>query len=135
MFGCVMQGPIRLSKQRILGGYPRALCIYHSKVGPQPIFGSVACSLAVPTGLLLQGFQGYGKLAGGLLQVLCMKLRSCNPASFFDILMDGCIRGGGIGQGIRKLGPIPIYKPFYSSCLSLMAGCSTHSACHHSTEF
>jgi hypothetical protein len=30
---------------------------------------------------------------------------------FFDILADGCIMGGGVGYGMRKLSPIHINKP------------------------
>jgi hypothetical protein len=48
--------------------------------------------------------------------------------------MASCIWGGGIGHGIRNLGPIHIKNPFKLSCLSLMADCSLRSGYHHSTE-
>jgi len=101
---------------------------YHSKCRPGSGF------LAMPTGFLLQGSKD---VASGwkLVSSFIHEIDVVQPSLVFSILMESCTPGGGIGHGIRELGPIHSNNPSNPSCLSLMARCSLRSSCHHSMEF
>jgi hypothetical protein len=110
-FRCVTQAPIGLQVKE----FPKGAAIRGVVEFSDQCQSTTNCRLhggflTIPTGFLLHSSKD---LATGwkLVSSFMREIEVMHLGLFFDILADGCIMGGGVGYGMRKLSPIHINKP------------------------